>query len=141
MHILKTTKNPCSKGSALLICSFIEFEVTLVKRSVGRVPRGYDGKKPTGRLIGTMTDSILNQISKKFDAKPQNIYNVFLTLMNDQVRPLVKPYNFHNGVLVVKVKNGTLLSILATQERGRLISEMRAKLPRAEIQNIVFQIG
>ena len=112
-----------------------------MKRSIGRVPRGYDGKKPTGRLIGTMTDSILNQISKKFDAKPQNIYNVFLTLLNDQVRPLVKPYNFHNGVLVVKVKNGTLLSILSTQEKGRLIQEMRAKLPRAEIQNIVFQIG
>lgn len=111
------------------------------EKAIKRIPRGYDGQVPTGRNVKDLADTILGRISHAVDGQPQNVFNTFTALLSDTIRPLVKPISFRNGKLVVKVKNGTLLSILSSQEKGRLLRELRFKMPHVEIQNIVFQIG
>ena len=108
---------------------------------VKRVPKGYDGLKPTGREAHDLVDPILAKIQRSVEARPQNIFNIFSDLLSEKIRPLVKPVFYQNGVLKVKVQNATLLSILSSQEKGRLVHNLRSRLPSLKIQDIVFQIG
>ena len=112
-----------------------------VAKSQRSVPKNYDGIKPTGRLVESLLDTTFKKISASFDARPQNIFAIFLGLINEQFRPLVKPVFFADGKLIVKVKNSTLLSILTSQEKGRLLHNLRDQIPSVPIQDIVFQIG
>ena len=104
-------------------------------------PKNYDGLEWTGRLAKNIVSNVFADIQKSFDANPQNVFAVFLGLLNEKIRPLVEPVFFSKGVLTVKVKNATLLSILSSQEKGHLVQNLGKLLPSAEIQNIVFQSG
>ena len=105
------------------------------------MPRNYDGRIPTGKKIAGVLPSVFGNIQKAFDARPKNIFTLFLSLLNEQMRPFVEPVFFSNGVLTVKVKNPTLLSILSSQEKVNLLHTMRERLPKIVIQDIVFQTG
>ena len=48
---------------------------------------------------------------------------------------------FADGVLVVKVKNSTLHSLLSQNDKLRILTMLRQKFPRVEIHNICFRIG
>ncbi|MCF7852857.1 MAG: DUF721 domain-containing protein [Simkaniaceae bacterium] len=112
-----------------------------MKNDLHRIPKNYDGLDFTGREIGGMADVVLSRITQTFESKAQNIFNTFLGLLNDRIRPFVKPVSFTKGKLVVKVKNATLLSILSSQEKAHLLHNLRVKLPSVVIQDIFFQIG
>ncbi len=104
-------------------------------------PKNYDGIKLTGKLACDMLPDVFKTIQKAFDAQPKNIFTVFLNSLDERMRPLVEPVFFAKGVLTVKVKNATLLSILSSQEKGRLVHNLRSSIPSIEIQDIVFQSG
>lgn len=48
---------------------------------------------------------------------------------------------FNDGVLLVKVKNSTLYSLLSQSDKPKLINTLRQKFPNVSIKNIVFRIG
>jgi hypothetical protein len=52
--------------------------------------------------------------------------------------PLTEPFSFIDGVLKVKVKSSTLYSLLATQEKKRILSELQKQFP---IRDIALKVG
>ena len=106
-----------------------------------QTPKNYDGIETTGKLASGMVSNVLKGIQKALDAQPKNVFMVFSGLLDERMRPLVEPVFFAKGILTVKVKNATLLSILSSQEKTRLVHNLRRTIPSVEIQDIVFQSG
>lgn len=62
-------------------------------------------------------------------------------VIDEKWRAMTQAISFEKGVLMVKVKNAALYSLLVQQERNNLLRRMQDKFPEAELKNIVFRIG
>ena len=49
--------------------------------------------------------------------------------------------SFVEGILIVRVRNSSLYSLLVQHERNRLLAVLRKKFPAVTIRNIVFRLG
>lgn len=106
-----------------------------------RTPKDYDGLNPTGQKMETLLPEILDEISKKQQQSIFVIEKVWNELVGSKIAELTRLADFQNGVLFIKVKNATLLSILSSQEKGRLMQNLMNKLPNIHFKNLVFQFG
>lgn len=96
---------------------------------------------PTSRLLKTLLPSILRSISRHHQQRPDLILAAWPALIGDRLAPMTKAVSFEDGFLTIKVRNSSLLSLLAQHERSRLLKELRAKFPNVTIRNIRFFIG
>ncbi len=119
---------------------FLKLWIFLMK-SRKRTPRDYDGPNPTGQRIETLLPDILNEISKNQQQSIFVIEKVWNDLVGHKITSFTRLTGFENGVLFIKVKNATLLSILSSQEKGRLMQNLTNKLPNIHFKNLVFQFG
>lgn len=62
-------------------------------------------------------------------------------VIDEKWRSMTQAISFEKGVLMVKVRNAALHSILVQQEKGKLLKKLQKKFPEAEIKNIIFRIG
>jgi hypothetical protein len=110
-------------------------------KSIERIPKDYDGLKPTGRGIDTLLPEILEGISKTQQQSILLIEATWKEVVGIKIFELTKVADYQKGVLFIKVKNATLLSILSSQEKGRLMQNLKEKLPNIHFVNLVFQFG
>lgn len=106
-----------------------------------RTPKDYDGLQPTGQRIEALLPDILDEIAKKQQQSVFVIEKVWNDLVGPKIADLTRIADFQNGVLYIKVKNATLLSILSSQEKGRLMQNLTNKFPNIHFKNLVFQFG
>lgn len=106
-----------------------------------RTPRGYDGSELTTHRIGDILPSIIDQISETFADRPDLILASWPDLIGSRLAPMTQAVSFDDGVLVVKVKNSTLYSLLNQNDKPKLVLALRKKFPKVEIKTILFRIG
>ncbi len=112
-----------------------------MRKKLRRIPRYYEGKMPTGRTIKNLLPYILQQVGETYKDRPDLVVNAWPEIVGEKIAPMTKAVSFSNQVLHVKVKNSTLLSLLVTYEKQRLLNLLKEKFPAVEIREIVFRIG
>ena len=108
---------------------------------IERIPKDYDGLKPTGRKIEDMLPSMLAFIQDSQQRSIEILETCWNEIVGKKISESTKVYNYQKVVLYIKVKNATLLSILSSQEKRRLMHNLKEKLPNIELTNLVFQFG
>lgn len=106
-----------------------------------RVPKHYDGSKPTGRHLKDLLPEIMAQISKETANNPREILEAWSKLVGPKISKMARAVSFESGVLKVKVENSTLYSLLTLHEKERLLFELRKQFPKVDFRNILFRIG
>ena len=106
-----------------------------------RIPRNYRGNLPTGRGLSTLLPKVLRGIQRKHQLRPDLVVASWKALVGPQISGMSKAQKFEGGKLFVKVKNSSLLSVLSTYEKERLLALLQKKFPAANIKEIIFRIG
>ncbi len=104
-------------------------------------PRYYNGPIPTTRHISQVLPSLLRNIGRKFQDRPDLVLASWPDVVGQKLAPMTQALSFSDGFLVVKVNNSTLYSLLTQNDKPRLIKNLRDKFPQTMIKSIVFQLG
>ncbi|MBS0628997.1 MAG: DUF721 domain-containing protein [Verrucomicrobia bacterium] len=95
----------------------------------------------TSKNLKALLPSIMRDIGRCHQERPDLILAAWPLLIGERLAPMTKAASFEEGILTVKVRNSSLLSLLAQHESVRLLKELRKKFPNANIRNIRFIIG
>lgn len=106
-----------------------------------RTPKQYDGTRLTSHRITDLLPRVLAKIGERCQQRPDLILAMWPDIIGVKLAAMTQAVSFVDGVLVVKVKNSTLHSLLSQYEKLRLLHLLRQKFPNAEIKNIYFRIG
>lgn len=106
-----------------------------------RTPRNYDGSQVTTRRFTDLLPTVLEQIGEVYKDRPDLILASWPEVIGPKLAPLTQAFSFQDGILVVKVKNSTLYSLLSQNDKPRLLSNLRKKFPKVTINNIQFRLG
>lgn len=91
-----------------------------------------------------MTDllpRVLAKIGEVYQQRADLILAMWPDIIGAKLATMTQAVSFTDGILVVKVKNSTLHSLLSQYEKLRLLNLLRKKFPSVEIKNIYFRIG
>jgi len=106
-----------------------------------RLPRHYDGIQPTGKSIQQLLPHIMRKVSSDYKEQPTLILAAWSKVLGEKLAPMTEAVSFEKGVLVVKVKNSSLYSLLSQHEKSRLLKSLKEMFPSVTIRNIIFRIG
>ncbi len=106
-----------------------------------RRPEGYSGTGRTSREIRDLLPAVLGQIGAMHQDRPDLLLSAWPEIIGEKLAPMTKAVSFENGILIIKVSNSTLYSLLAQHERPRLLKCLRGRFPAVEIKNIIFRLG
>jgi hypothetical protein len=112
-----------------------------MSRGFFRTPRNYDGIQPTGKHIKQLLPEILKQVGEIYQDRPDLILAAWPEVVGERFAPMAQAVSFNSGILMVKVKNSTLHSVLSQEQKPRLLKSLREKFPSVAIRNIMFRIG
>lgn len=97
--------------------------------------------RPTGKRLADLLPKVLSQISQMHNLRPDLVISAWPEVIGKRFAAMTQAVSFEGGILTVKVKNSTLLSLLTTHEKPRLLSKFKEKFPQCTFRNIVFRIG
>lgn len=100
-----------------------------------------NGSHLTNKQMKDLLPKVLSQIGMIYRDRPDLILAAWPEIIGEKLASMAKAVCFENGILVVKVSNSTLHSLLAQYERSRLLKNLREKFPSVEIKHIHFRIG
>lgn len=106
-----------------------------------RTPKYYDGVRPTAKQIRNLLPGVLAEIGEGFADRPDLVLAAWPEIIGSKLAPMTQAVSFREGLLTVKVKNSTLLSLLSQHERPKLLKSLQQKFPSITIKGIVFRIG
>jgi hypothetical protein len=102
---------------------------------------GKDSRSLTNKQMKDLLPKVLGKIGAIHRERPDLILAAWPLIIGEKLAPMAKAVSFEQGILVVKVGNSTLYSLLSQHERGRLLKCLREKFPSVGIKNIHFRIG
>lgn len=97
--------------------------------------------RTTNKHISDILPKVLDRIAKVHSDRPDLILLSWPEVVGEKLQSMTRAISFRDGVLMVHVKNSTLLSILAQQEKKRLLQELRKKFPSVSIRDLIFRLG
>jgi len=97
--------------------------------------------EPTNKSIQQVLPGLLRRIGEVYKDRPDLILAAWPQIIGEKLAPMTKAVRFDEGVLIVKVKNSTLYSLLSQHEKFRLLQCLRERFPSVAIRNIIFRIG
>jgi hypothetical protein len=97
--------------------------------------------KLTNKHLKDLLPSVMQEIDDRRNERPDLILAGWGQVIDEKWRPMTQAISFEKGVLVVKVGNAALYSLLVQQEKNRLIKKLQEKFPEVELKNIIFRIG
>lgn len=103
-----------------------------------RTPRYYKGTMPTSKTIKDILPYFLKKIERK---KSVDIKTIWKDVIGEKLAPMTKAVSFEKKILIVKVKNSTLHSLLSNYEKEKLIKKIQKKNSKCVIKDIIFKIG
>jgi len=112
-----------------------------MRKEVRRTPRGYDGSGKTTHALQDMLASFVTSLSDTHALRPDLIILGWPKVVGPSLAPMTEAIAFVDGVLTVKVKNSSLLSLLNQRDKPRVLQALRAQFPQVEIKNIIFRLG
>lgn len=95
----------------------------------------------TNKHLKDLLSSALREIEGRKKERPDLILAGWGEVIEEKWRPMTQAISFEKGVLMVKVKNAALYSLLVQQEKQRLLSKLQKKFPEVDLKNIIFRIG
>lgn len=95
----------------------------------------------TNKHLKDLLPSVLRTIDSRRNERPDLILEGWSQVVDEKWRGMTQAISFEKGVLMVKVKNAALYSLLVQQEKEQLLRKLQSKFPRSEIKNIIFRIG
>lgn len=107
---------------------------------IDRVPKNYQGQDPTGRQIKDLLVPILGQLSQCVEDNPQELLKAWPHLVGDKIASMTHAASLTNGVLLVKVGNATLYSLLVQHEKQRLLQRIREVFPHLKVKTLLFRM-
>lgn len=93
------------------------------------------------RHIKQVLPRILEDIGKLYKDRPDLVLAAWPEVIGSGLSHMTEALSFSEGVLVVKVKNSTLHSLLSQNDKPRLIQNLREKFPGTMIKTIYFRLG
>lgn len=106
-----------------------------------RTPKNYDGTALTTHKMTELLPIVLETIGEVYKERPDLILASWPTIIGSKIAPMTQAVSFKEGILVVKVYNSTLHSVLSQKDKPAILRILREKFPKAQIKNIVFRIG
>lgn len=106
-----------------------------------RTPKQYDGTQVTSRRMTDLLPRVLAKIGEVYQQRSDLILAMWPDIIGSKLSAMTQAVSFEEGVLYIKVKNSTLLSLLSQHEKLRLLHLLRQKFPSVNIRNISFRIG
>jgi hypothetical protein len=100
-----------------------------------------NGSDLTNKQLKDLLPKVLGNIGAVYRDRPDLILAAWPQIIGEKLASMAQAISFEKGILVVKVRNSTLYSLLSQHERGRLLKSLRGKFPSVEIKNIHFRIG
>lgn len=110
-------------------------------KSFQRTPKNYDGTHVTTHRIADLLPQVLSNISEVHRDRPDLVLAAWPEVIGEKLASMTKAVSFCDGVLVVKVKNSTLYSLLSQHDRLRILRNLQIKFPSVTFKNVVFRIG
>ena len=104
-------------------------------------PKQYDGTQVTSRRMVDLLPTVLAKIGEVYHQRSDLILAMWPEVIGPKLAAMTQAVSFADGILVVKVKNSTLHSLLSQNEKLRILNLLRRKFPHTEIKNISFRIG
>ncbi|HEV3270539.1 MAG TPA: DUF721 domain-containing protein [Candidatus Rhabdochlamydia sp.] len=95
----------------------------------------------TNKLLVNLLPKMLERIAAMQKDRPDLIVSAWQEIIGKDLAVMAKAIGFEKGILMVKVSNSTLYSLLAQHEKKRLLQMLRKKFPSIDIKTIHFRIG
>lgn len=95
----------------------------------------------TSHHISELLPKFLEEMGGMYHGRPDLVLAAWPEVIGASLAPMTQAVSFVDGVLVVKVRNSTLYSLLVQNERGRLMKSLREKFPKTEIKTLHFRLG
>ena len=95
----------------------------------------------TNKLLVNLLPKMLERIAAMQKDQPDLIVSAWQEIIGKDLGHMAKAIGFEKGILMVKVSNSTLYSLLAQHEKKRLLQMLRKKFPSIDIKTIHFRIG
>jgi Dna[CI] antecedent, DciA len=112
-----------------------------VSKVASRIPENYNGTQPTSHHVGVLLAAALAKLNGKCQERPDLLLEAWPEVIGPKQASMTQAVSFCDGILTVKVKNSTLHSLLSRHDKGRILTAIRQRFPKANIQNIVFRIA
>lgn len=106
-----------------------------------RTPKNYDGTKCTNHSLAGLLPSVLSQVKKLVEVDTQSIFSLWPQIVGEKLAPMTEVVSFVEGNLTVKVKNSTLLSLLMTHDKSRILKRLKEIYPKNTLKNVFFKMG
>lgn len=106
-----------------------------------RTPKNYNGTDVTTHHITALLPIVLAKVGEVYAERPDLILAAWPEIIGAKLAAMTQAVSFVEGVLLVKVKNSTLYSLLNQHDKPRILSNLRKKFPKMNIKTIVFRIG
>ncbi|MDP1834556.1 MAG: DUF721 domain-containing protein [Chlamydiales bacterium] len=106
-----------------------------------RTPKNYDGSGLTTHQLREVAPAILRGINATVQERPDLVLKAWSVVVGSAVAKMTEAISFTSGVLLVRVKNSTLHSLLSQREKPRLLTALRRQLPNTAVYDIVFRMS
>lgn len=110
-------------------------------RPYSRTPKNYDGIQTTLHRVSDLLSGVLSQVEKVYQQHPDLILAAWPDVIGSKLASMTQAVSFFDGILLVKVKNSTLHSLLSQNDKPRILNILRQKFPNVQIKSISFRIG
>ncbi|MFZ0565291.1 MAG: DUF721 domain-containing protein [Chlamydiales bacterium] len=97
--------------------------------------------KCSAHHIRQILPHVLKKISQRYGDRPDLVLAAWPEVIGPNLASMTQAVEFREGVLIVKVKNSTLYSLLNQNDKPRLIQSLREKFPNTKIKTIFFRLG
>lgn len=91
--------------------------------------------------MGDVLPSVLSYVEKVFADRPDLILAAWPDVIGAKFASMTRAESLSGGVLVVRVANSTLLSLLSQYEKPKLLAKLKERFPSSLIEHLVFKIG
>lgn len=112
-----------------------------MNKSLRRTPKNYDGPGLTTHKMSELLPVVLQNVGKVYEGRPDLVLAAWPEIIGAKLAPMTQAISFSSGVLIVKVKNSTLHSLLSQHDKPRIMASLKQKFPNLAIRNVIFRIG
>ncbi len=110
-------------------------------RGFRRTPKNYDGTAVTTHRMSELLPQVLGRIEKVYSDRPDLILAAWPEIIGPQLATMTRAISFTHGVLLVKVNNSTLYSLLSRIERPKILRRLQTRFPTASVKDVQFRLG
>ena len=107
-----------------------------------RTPFGYDGAALTSRKLHELLSGVMQRLGPLYKFQPSVVLESWPQIVGEKLALFTSASRYEDGILYVKVKNSTLLSLLSNPvDKQKIHEAVKAAVPGIVLKNIVFRIG